>query len=91
MVASLTHNRMALRPVGSAWAKQGKDGKKFLSVELTNPFGDDVSLLVFPLEDRPSDNSPHYRVYKPSDKKPAEQEKGDFLSQEEPEEAAAAV
>jgi len=57
---------MALNKVGAGWAKKSKDNTKFLSVELINPFGENVSLLIFPNDKKEKDGQPDYQVYKPS-------------------------
>jgi uncharacterized protein (DUF736 family) len=50
--------------IGSAWKKESKDGKKYMSCVMQSPFLPDgqITFAIFPVaaEDKKSDNSPDY-------------------------------
>jgi uncharacterized protein (DUF736 family) len=53
--------------IGVGWIKQAQDGKKFLSVIITNPVGQDFRYTIWPVEEKRGENSPDYTVTKSAD------------------------
>lgn len=63
--------------VGSAWKKESKDGKKYMSCVMQSPFLPDgeINFAIFPVQEKKSENAPDYViVWSPRKKEKSEPE-----------------
>lgn len=50
--------------IGSAWKKESKDGKKYMSCVIQSPFlpEGEIRFAIFAVDEKKSDNSPDYSI-----------------------------
>ncbi len=64
--------------IGSAWKKESKDGKKFISCVIQSPFipGGEMNFAIFKVEEKKSEKAPDYSIVwsKPQPKQAPAQE-----------------
>lgn len=48
--------------IGSAWLKDSKDGKKYMSCVIELPFIGKINFAMFKVDDKKSENSPDYSI-----------------------------
>jgi len=50
--------------IGSAWKKESKDGKKYMSCVMQSPFLPDgqITFAIFPVGEKKTDSSPDYVI-----------------------------